>query len=161
MFVFEMLIILSDKKKNVILYNYIINLLSGVQYYLAQAYTGFLSILVTFVRNYVFEQYYSKKKKTPIVWLILIIIFLIAVQIATYDGIITLLPLITVSLYTYGIWQDDIWIFKVLHLPIYFLSIIYYLYYGILINTITNSIFLITSIIGVIKTRKRKVRKRS
>ena len=162
MFVFEMLIILSSKKKKVIFYNYLINVFSGFQYYLVHAYTGFLSIFVTFIRNYVFEYYYSRKKKTPVIWLLLILAFLVAVQISNYNGIVSSIPLITVALYTYAIWQDDMSVFKALHLPIYFLSIIYYLYYGILINTITNTIFLLVSAVEVVNSlRVKKVRKKS
>lgn len=157
-FVFEILIILAKKKKKVIFYNYVNNILTGIQYYLVHAYTGFLSIFVTFIRNYVFEYYYNKKKKTPIIWLLLILLFLIAVQISSYNGIVSFIPLLTVSLYTYSIWQDDMRVFKYLHVPIYFLSIIYYLYYGILINTITNSIFLLLTMYEIVK-KPKKVRK--
>ena len=163
MVVFEILVILSDKKKKVIFYNYMINVLSGIQYYLLHAYTGFLSIFVTFIRNYVFEYYYNKKKKTPVIWLLLILLFLAAVQVSSYNGLVTTIPLVTFALYTYAIWQDDMKVFKYFHVPIYFLSIIYYLYYGVLINTITNSIFLLLSMIEIVhgSKKKKKLRKKS
>ncbi len=153
-FVCEIGIILTKKKKRIFIYNSIANGLNAIQYYIVQAYSGLLSILVTFIRNYVFNYYDSKKKKTPIIWFILIVVFLIAAQYASYNGIITIIPFITTSLYTYSVWQNNMMKFKELHIIIYGLNIIYYLSYGIMVNFITNILFLLLTLVDIKKTRK-------
>ena len=153
-FICEIGIILTKKKKRIFIYNSIANGLNAIQYYIVQAYSGLLSILVTFIRNYVFSYYDSKKKKTPTIWFILIVLFLIAAQYASYDGIITIIPFITTSLYTYSVWQNSMMKFKELHIIIYGLNIVYYLSYGIMVNFITNIFFLLLTIIDLKKARK-------
>ena len=153
-FICEIGIILTKKKKRIFIYNSIANGLNAIQYYIVQAYSGLLSILVTFIRNYVFSYYDSKKKKTPTIWFILIVIFLIAAQYASYNGIITIIPFITTSLYTYSVWQNNMMKFKELHIIIYGLNIIYYLSYGIMVNFITNILFLLLTLADIKKTRK-------
>lgn len=154
-FVCEIGIILTSKKKRIFIYNTIANLLNAIQYYIVHAYSGLLSILVTFIRNYVFSYYDSKKKKTPIIWFFLIVVFLIAAQYASYDGIVSIIPFITTSLYTYSVWQNNMLKFKELHIIIYSLNIVYYLSYGIMVNFITNIFFLLLTLIDLKKARKK------
>ena len=153
-FICEIGIILTKKRKRIFLYNTTANGLNAIQYYIVHAYSGLLSILVTFIRNYVFSYYDSKKKRTPVIWFILIVLFLIAAQYASYNGIITIIPFITTSLYTYSVWQNNMIKFKELHIIIYGLNIIYYLSYGIMVNFITNILFLLLTLVDIKKTRK-------
>lgn len=161
---FEILTLLNNSKKRILAYNTLVNFLSLLQYLFLEALTGAFAISLTFVRNYIFNKYNKKQKKTPLYWLIIIMGLLIFFNIKTYDGIVSLIPIFTVGLYTFALWQDNVDKFKLLCMFTCFLSAIYNFHYGAYVSVLTQFILIIVCAgsytMNKINEEKKKRRKR-
>lgn len=144
-FIFEILTLISNDKKKVLIYNTLVNVFSSLQYFCLKAFTGAYAVLVTFLRNFIFSKYRNKNKKIPVYWLIIIVAILIMTNYSTYDGLVSIIPVITVGLYTLALWQNSINRFKVMNMFICFLSAVYSFHYGAYVNVISQIIFIIVS----------------
>lgn len=162
---FEILTLLNNNKKRILAYNTLVNFLSLLQYLFLEAFTGVFAILLTFIRNYVFNKYNKKNKRTPLYWLIILMTLLITFNIKTYDGIISLIPIFTVGIYTLALWQDSVDKFKILCMFTCFLSAIYNFHYEAYVSVFTQFILIIVcassySINKANTKKKRKCKKR-
>ena len=101
-------------------------------------------------------------KRTPLYWLIILITLLIIFNIKTYDGIISLIPIFTVSLYTIALWQDNVDKFKLLCMFTCFLSAIYNFHYETYVSVFTQFIliFVCAGSYSVNKANKKTKRRR-
>lgn len=163
-FIFEILTLVSNNKKKVLVYNTFVNIFSSLQYFCLKAFTGAFAICVTFLRNYIFSKYRNKNKKIPIYWLIILVALLIVTNYATYDGIVSVIPIITVGLYTIALWQNSINCFKLMNMLICFLSAIYSFHYGAYVNVASQIIFILVSAgsytYNITEEAKKKKRRR-
>ena len=140
---FDILCIISNNKKKILIYNTFTNIFTSLQYFFLKAFSGAFSIIITFLRNFIFSKYRNKNQKIPFYWLLIILILLIIFNVATYDGIISLIPLITILLYTIALWQNSIKNFRLLNMFIYSLSAIYNFYYQAYVGFIAQLIFIL------------------
>lgn len=147
-FIFEILTLISNNKKRILGYNTLSNAFSALQYLFLNAYTGALARLFTFVRNFIFNYYRNKNKKIPIYWLILIIIALIITNIATYDGIISIIPVLTISLYTVALYQNNTNRFRLINMFVFSLLAIYNYHYKAYVGFVSQIIFIIVCAIS-------------
>ena len=95
-----------NEKKILLKYQTISSFLYAVQYAFLGAYTGCLMNLTCMVRNYIFNKY--DKNRVPIYWLIIVVILMIAFSLMTYIGIISLLPMFAVVLYSVAVWYGNL-----------------------------------------------------
>ena len=153
--IFEILTLLSNKKKNILKYNTLVNLFSLLQYIFLKAFSGVFAILITFIRNYIFTKYNKLKRKAPMYWLIILLFLLIISNLTAYDGLISLIPIFTVGLYTIALWQDSVDKFKLLNMFICFISAVYNFYYGAYISVATQFILIIVCASSYSKNKKR------
>lgn len=104
------LISVQNNKKNLILFYQIFgNIFYGLQYFTLSLFSaGFMSC-VSLLRCLVFY-YYEKveNKRTPLYWLIILTVIPVILSLFTYNGIISLIPIICTILYTYAIWQTNL-----------------------------------------------------
>lgn len=99
----------KNEKKRLLKYQTISSFLYAIQYVFLGAYTGCLMNLTCMARNFIFNKY--NNQKVPIYWLIIIIIFMISFSLITYIGIISLLPMLAVILYSIAVWYGNLkWI---------------------------------------------------
>lgn len=96
----------KNEKKLLLKYQTTSSFLYAIQYIFLGAYTGSLMNLTCMVRNFIFNKY--NNKKVPIYWLIIIIILMVAFSSITYIGIISLLPMLAVVLYSIAIWYGNL-----------------------------------------------------
>ena len=92
-------------------------------------------------------------------------VLLISFNIKTYDGIVSLIPIFTVGLYTIALWQDNVDKFKILCMFTCFLSAIYNFYYGAYVSVLTQFILILVcagsySINKVNEKKKKRKRKK-
>ena len=87
---------------------------------------------------------------------------LIIFNIQTYDGIVSLIPIFTVGLYTIALWQDSVNKFKLLCMFTCFLSAIYNFHYEAYVSVITQFIliFVCAGSYSVNKANEAKKKKR-
>ena len=160
-FIFESLTLASKDKKKILKYNTFSNGFYLLEYLSAHAYTGAISILVTFLRNYLFEKYNRKGKRAPVYILLILLVLLIIINYTTYDGLISIIPAITVGLFTFSLWQNSIKNFKLLNMFIAFLSAVYNLYYKAYTGFASQIIFIIICMFTYDnKSKKKKTKKR-
>lgn len=155
---FEILTLLNNNKKRILTYNTLVNSFSLLQYLCLHAYMGAFAISLTFIRNYIFKKYNDKKRKTPIYWLIILLVLLITFNLSTYDGLISLIPVFTVGIYTIALWQDNVDKFKLFCMLTCFLSAIYNFHYGAYVSVVTQ--FILILVCAGTYTSNHKKRKR-
>lgn len=149
---------ITDKKEKVLLYNILSNIASAVQYALLGAFSAALSLFITLPRNLIFNKY--KNKKIPVIFLLLFIVLSAAVSFMTYDGLISLIPIINIVIFTYSIWQNDVKIIKIAIIITSALEIIYGLYYKAYITCVASVIYIILSTYSYIRLCRIEKRKK-
>ena len=104
------LVSIQNNKKNLILFFQIFaNIFYGLQYFTLSLFSAGCMSCVSLLRCLVFY-YYEKKYniKTPLYWLIILLVLPVFISMFTYNGIISLIPIICTILYTYAIWQPNL-----------------------------------------------------
>lgn len=128
----------------------------GVHYLLLGAITGFLVTLISFIRNIIFYKNSKKNKQNSKVLLIILIAFALISGLISYKNIFSLLPIIASIISTYSVWQDDIKKYKYLALPVGVCYLIYAISINSYISIVTESILLITVIVGIKNMYRKK-----
>ena len=90
-------------------------------------------------------------------WILFVFIALVLLfGIITYDGLISLLPIIITVLYTYAFWQNNLNVARI----IYIVAAIIWIYYnyevGAYVGIIGNALEITTELISLIKYRGGK-----
>lgn len=143
----------KNKKKDLLKLQILSSLLFGLQYLFLNAITGFLMNILCMIRNIIFSKY----KKVPIYYLIIIIILMICLGLTSYQDIYSILPMIAVILYSISLYIGKTKIIRIIELISCSLFIIYNIkveaYIG-LISTIIE--FIGCLIILILKDITRK-----
>lgn len=96
----------KNEKKTLLKYQSLSSFLYALQYVFLGAYTGCLMNLTCMARNIIFNTY--NNKKIPFYWLFLIIALMIGFSLITYTGVISLLPMLAVVLYSIATWYGNL-----------------------------------------------------
>lgn len=135
----------KNNKKTLLKYQIFSSLFFAMQYLCLNAITGCLMNLMTMIRNVV----YKKLKKTPLLFLILIIISMIILTVFSYNGLISLLPTIAVILYSIALWQKNLKITRITEIVSCSLFIIYNINVLAISGLISTIIELVFAVIAV------------
>lgn len=141
-----------QKSKNKVLSLLIIDSICYfIQYILLGAFSGAFSNIIGLIRTIIFK--YKEKYKILDNKLILCIIILIYIIIAilTYDGLISILPVVAAIIYTISLWQDNLRIIRIGTLIMIVAYFIYNIVVRAYIGAIVEGILLISSILAIIK----------
>lgn len=136
------------KSKKIILVLGVISIfIHSISYALLGGWTAVAMGIVAVLRNIIFI-YEEKKNKKNI--LILYTLFLITIisGIFTYDGIISILPVVGTILYTYSIWQSNIKQYKLIGFITDVFLVIYNIYIKSIFGIISEFILGICSLHG-------------
>lgn len=153
---FWVISILLKNKKNILLMQVIANGIYGIEYLLLGAFSAASMNFLSFLRLLVYYFYTSLNIKMP-KWILFVFIALVLLfGIITYDGLISLLPIIITVLYTYAFWQNNLNVARI----IYIVAAIIWIYYnyevGAYVGIIGNALEIITGLISLIKYRGGK-----
>ena len=134
----------------------IANGIYGIEYLLLGAFSAASMNFLSFLRLLVYYFYTSLNIKMP-KWILFVFIALVLLfGIITYDGLISLLPIIITVLYTYAFWQNNLNVARI----IYIVAAIIWIYYnyevGAYVGIIGNALEIITGLISLIKYRGGK-----
>ena len=148
--------ILLKNKKNILLMQVIANGIYGIEYLLLEAFSAASMNFLSFLRLLVYYFYALLNIKMP-KWILFVFITLVLLfGIITYDGLISLLPIIITVLYTYAFWQNNLNVARI----IYIVAAIIWIYYnyevGAYVGIIGNILEIITGLISLIKYRGGK-----
>ena len=153
---FWVISILLKNKKNILLMQVIANGIYGIEYLLLGTFSAASMNFLSFLRLLVYYFYTSLNIKMP-KWILFVFIALVLLfGIITYDGLISLLPIIITVLYTYAFWQNNLNVARI----IYIVAAIIWIYYnyevGAYVGIIGNALEIITGLISLIKYRGGK-----
>lgn len=153
---FWVISILLKNKKNILLMQVIANGIYGIEYLLLGAFSAASMNFLSFLRLLVYYFYALLNIKMP-KWILFVFITLVLLLgIITYDGLISLLPIIITVLYTYAFWQNNLNVARI----IYIVAAIIWIYYnyevGAYVGIIGNILEIITGLISLIKYRGGK-----
>lgn len=153
---FWVISILLKNKKNILLMQVIANGIYGIEYLLLGAFSAASMNFLSFLRLLVYYFYALLNIKMP-KWILFVFITLVLLLgIITYDGLISLLPIIITVLYTYAFWQNNLNVARI----IYIVAAIIWIYYnyevGAYVGIIGNVLEIITGLISLIKYRGGK-----
>lgn len=150
------------KRKAILILNVLSQIGFGIAYILLQAWSGLAMTVVALIRNFIFiidENKNGKRSnigKTDITILVIVLLICILSAIFTYDGFLSILPIIATMLYTYAICQKNVKIYKLLGIPIETLWILYNIYIMSIVAIILETIMLLNCIIGYLREIKEK-----
>jgi hypothetical protein len=128
----------------------------SLQYLLIGANTGmFMTLLGVFRAVYFYFDDKHLKKKNLSSLLVLICSYVIF-GVISYDGFISLFPVIASIIYTYSVWQYNLLVYRWMAVPVSLLWIIYNISVPTLFGTITECILLTVEIYSIVTYCKNK-----
>ena len=137
----------KNDKRTLLKYQMFSSFLYAIQYIFLNAYTGALMNLTCMARNYIFNKY--EKQQVPIGWLIIVVSVMIGLSILTFNGAISLLPMIAVVLYSVAVWDGDLKCIRIVDVISCSLFIIYNIRVLAITGLIATIIELCAAIIGI------------
>lgn len=118
-------------KKTILVLGVISIFIHSISYALLGGWTAVAMGIVAVIRNIIFI-YEEKKNKKNIFILYTLFLITIVSGIFTYDGIISILPVLGTILYTYSIWQSNVKQYKLIG----FITDVFLVIYNIYIKSI-------------------------
>ena len=148
--------ILLKKKKDILLMQVIANGIYGLEYLLLNALSAAGMNFLSFVRLLIYYFYTKNKIKMP-KWLLLVFLILVIIfGFITYDGYLSIIPVIITLLYAYAFWQDNLFIARI----IYIVAAIAWIYYNYhvraYVGVVGNILEIISGTTALIKYREEK-----
>ncbi len=122
----------------------------GIHYYLLGGISGFLTSIISMIRNIIFTKIKSNK-----IWTIIFILIYLAIGFLTYTTFGTLLPIIATIFYTIIVNKNNP---SYLRWGMFITSVIWFLYNIYIISyggIITQVVILVSNIIAIIKLDKK------
>ncbi len=142
------------EKKNILSNMLLSNILNLIHYLLLGAFSGCITKLLAIVRDYfiIFKEKHSKFSNK--VYLMLFILLYIIAAVFTYNGILSILPLVAAIIYIIFIWNGNEVIIKKTAFFCNFLWLIYNVFVLSIAGIISNIISLLSNLIAIINTKK-------
>ena len=147
-------------RRKILILSIFSNASQGIAYLLLNAKSGFVMCVLAILRETAMMFILDKikdEKKSKRAYLCVIIVFYIAMIISaifTYEGILSMLSILATAIYTYSIWQKNEKVYKALGTPIGICWIVYNIFVKSIFGVILESIILICSIVGYVRSRK-------
>lgn len=102
-----------QKNKNKVLTLLIFcNIACFIEYILLGGLSGAYISVIGIVRAYIFYLYSKNEREKNIFTLLIILLITVIAGILSYEGGISILPIISALIYTYGAWQDNLTIYR-------------------------------------------------
>ena len=144
------------KKEDILELQIYASLCYAIQFFLLKGYTAMIIDLVAVARLITF--YYKDKKynEIDIKWLYIFIGIVIISGIFTYDGLISLLPVIIGIFYTYSTWVKNTKYLRIFYIVCAVLWAVYNIKYFALAAVIGNILEIISGIISMIRFDRKR-----
>lgn len=144
---------LSKNRKNIIIFQTISCIFFCIHYFLIGTLTASILNIIGFIKGIMF---YSKNETNEkyIAYLIFYILLYLLIGIFTYDNIISIFPIIAYILYTISVFNEKEIIMKFINFSISSMWLIYDIAYHSYAGIISDTLMLITVIIGIYMVKK-------
>lgn len=139
----------KNKKETLLKYQTVSSLLYALQYLLLNAYTGCFMNLICMIRNFIFNKY--KNKKVPIYWLLIVVTTMVILSLISYIGLISLLPMIAVVIYSIAIWIGKLKVVRIVNVISCILFIIYNIKVVAISGLIATIIEMLAALVAIIR----------
>ncbi len=158
-FIFSLIAYHRKNKKDILTNMVLSNILNLVHYLLLGAFSGCITKLLAIFRDYfiILKEKYSKLSN--IFYLFLFIILYILATLFTYNGILSVLPLISAIIYIIFIWNGDEIKIKKVAFFCYFLWLVYNIFVISISGIISNVISIISTLIAIINMKQYHIKK--
>lgn len=154
--IFTILSYQNTKKDKFLIGQILSNATFTIQYLLLGAYSAVVSIIIALLRNFTFLKFSKKNERVPFIIFLLFEMIVVIFGIITFDGIISLFPIIITLLFSYATWQNNLKVTYFISFIVMVLYIIFNFYVGAYVSIISNVLELISTIVGLIKLKNKK-----
>ncbi len=134
----------KNEKKKLLKYQMFSSLLYAIQYAFLgpEAYTGCLMNLTSMIRNFIFKRY--ENKRPPLYLLIIIVALMITLSLISFEGLISLLPMLAMVLYSIAVWNGNLKIVRIADI----ISCLLYIIYNIVVQAYAGLVATIIEMLG-------------
>lgn len=144
-----------SKRLNILCLQLPANFFYALSYFCLSSFAGGVGVCISLIRTFVILMFEIKNKRCPFSLFVIFEVLTIIGCVTFWAGIITLLPMFSLLIFTFGMWQEDEKIFKLCASVYCVIIIIYNCFIGGYINIVLESINL-SSIILYLWTNKKK-----
>ena len=149
-------------KKKVLIFKIISNSLYTIQYLILGALSAAGTNFITVLQSLIFYKYAKENRKVPVLWGITLAVFIVIIGVLTYSNIGSLIPIILSLLTSYGVWQDNLKVYRIICAFSLFVWIFYNFYLSAYIAGAGNIFQFISAMIAIYNLDiKNKVKKLS
>lgn len=149
----------KEDRRTVLILVTITNSFYLLQYSLLHAISGIVITLIAVLRGIIFYYYDKQNKNTPALILLILITLLTIISIHSYEDIYSLLTLFAGISYTYGVWQNNLKIFRITALIAPICFIIYNIHVLAYAGSLASLVEAIMALIAIIKIDVLKLNK--
>ncbi len=153
--VFWVFSIQTKAKSKILTLQMFANIFYAVQYFLLGAFSASMMNITSTVRSFIYERYETKKKKTPLIFLIIFCIVIIIIGIITYTSPLSILPILITLAYCITTWLNGTFATYITFVICAIIWIYYNISIGAYISVIGNIFEIISGIIALIRFRKK------
>lgn len=144
----------KKEKKDILSFQLIANILYAMQYIFLGAFSAASMNITSALRCGTFYMYESKKEEIPRYLLIIFILIILICGFLTYNGFLSLIPIIITIFYTYSAWKKNTnWIRYV-----FIFAALVWIYYnlstGAYISVVGNILEIISGVISLVRFKK-------
>ena len=148
----------QNNKKILLKYQILSSLFYALQYLFLNAFSGcFMNVACVF-RNFIFRRYESRRP--PVYYLLIVVGVMLLLSYFSYQGWISLLPVIAVISYSIALWIGNLKVVRIVETFSCFLYIIYNIYVFAITGLISTVIELVMTVVAIYRfdVRKKVVR---
>ncbi len=151
----------QKSKIKVLIFKIISNSLYTLQYLLLGAMSAAGTNLINVLQAIIFYKYAKENKKVPVLCGIIFSLIIILLGVFSYTNITSIIPIVLALITTYGIWQDNLKIYRITCAFTIFCWIFYNLYISAYVSAIGNIFQCASAIIAIYKLNIKTVEKNS
>lgn len=144
------------KKKDIFKTQLLAHILNIIHYFLLGAINGCITKVLALLREWFMILKENNPKLSKKIFLLIFILLYVSATILTYNGIISILPLVAAIIYMIFIWNGNEMQVKKAACCCYILWLIYNIFVLSISGIISNSISIISTFIAVINEKKGK-----
>ena len=147
---------LLKNKTKILMLCIMASIMFSLQYLFLDALTGMIINMLGIVRAMYFYIGNKKEKDNSTCFLCILIFLYLICTIITWEGLVSVAPLIASVLFTYSIWVKDIRIYKWMALPISAFWIVYNSYVGSIGGCILEGVLFVIEIVAILMYYKQR-----
>lgn len=152
--------LISSNKKRILIFLILANIFYGLQYLMLNAYSGVYVCLIAILRAFVFLKYEQANKKVDIFPVVVFVGLTIFSGVLSYNGIVSVLPIIGTCIYTIYLSGEDIKKFKYACITSSSCWVIYNIFVNAYASIISSTLEIIIGVYSLTKLKGNKFTKK-